>query len=197
MNSWGDILLLYLCFLGQTTEINLFSWLVHLFCGQPLPSCLCSLTSFRLPEVIWSAPARPRHFRRFLQLRPHCPDLSAGSLCCLQRNNKRISQKTSTFPLLVLPLSPSPQKLVHVSSQGACNANCCLSLAGCLIHGCLVIIGFKDERVVSRLRCSCRASGVCESISISSVYAELRWDSGEITTQVDLPPIHTQLAGRR
>lgn len=49
-----------------------------------------------------------------------------------------------------------------------------------------MIIGFKDERVVSRLRCSCRASGVCESISISSVCVELRWDSGEITTQVDL-----------
>lgn len=66
-----------------------------------------------------------------------------------------------------------------------------LTVVGCLIHGCLVVIGFKDERVGSRLRCACRASGVCESISISSVCVELRWDSGEITTQVDLPPIHT------
>lgn len=54
-----------------------------------------------------------------------------------------------------------------------------------------MVIGFKDEDVVSRLRCSCRASGVCESISIGSVCVELRWDSGEITTQVDLPPTHT------
>lgn len=59
-----------------------------------------------------------------------------------------------------------------------------------------MIIAFKDERIVSRLRCSCRASGVCESISIGSACVELRWDSGEITTQVELPPIHTQLAGR-
>lgn len=51
---------------------------------------------------------------------------------------------------------------------------------------------FQGRVHLLQLCCLCRAGGVCESVSISSVCVELRWDPGEIIAQVELPPPHTE-----